>query len=452
MVQLRARFASVLQGSFLRATLVLVSGTAVAQLVALAALPFITRLYTPEDFAVFAVFVAVVQFVSVIACLRLELAIPLPEDDADAMNLLALSLGFALITTLLAALYVYFLPGQLSRLLGQAQIEPLLWLVPPTILAAAVYSATQFWATRRKHFSAISGTRLVQALAGAGTQVGAGLAGLVPGGLLLGHAVQSGSGIVTLSRKIYSEDRETIRLISPARMRSQWNRYINFPKYSVADALAQIANAQIPIIVIAAVAAGPEAGYLVLAARVLQAPMSMIGAAVAQVFSSHASQAQRDRELSSITMRSVSGMVKLGAGPITFLAIVAPELFSLLFGSEWRRAGELARWLAPGIMLQVLASAIGSTFFVMDRQRRALGIQLMGAAIRIGSVVGAAAWASGSLVEAYAIAGAVFYSIYLIEGMRVADVSFSALSSELVKALPYSLPWIVLGAAVVAIT
>lgn len=39
--------------------------------------------------------IAIIGFVSVLSCLRLNIAIPLPEKDEDAINLLALAMAAA---------------------------------------------------------------------------------------------------------------------------------------------------------------------------------------------------------------------------------------------------------------------------------------------------------------------------------------------------------------------
>ena len=80
------------QGGFLKAVSVLVGGTAFAQLVGLICLPLLTRLYSPEEYTILGVYVAIVSILSVIACLRLEIAIPLPENDAEAKSLFYISI------------------------------------------------------------------------------------------------------------------------------------------------------------------------------------------------------------------------------------------------------------------------------------------------------------------------------------------------------------------------
>jgi O-antigen/teichoic acid export membrane protein len=41
--------------------------------------PILTRLYTPEDFGVFGVYASILGIVTVVASLRYEYALPLPE-------------------------------------------------------------------------------------------------------------------------------------------------------------------------------------------------------------------------------------------------------------------------------------------------------------------------------------------------------------------------------------
>ena len=69
----------------------LVSGTAGGRLILLAVLPVVTRLYDPEDFALLAVYMALITTLSVAACLRLDIAIPLAETDEQAADLLVMS-------------------------------------------------------------------------------------------------------------------------------------------------------------------------------------------------------------------------------------------------------------------------------------------------------------------------------------------------------------------------
>ena len=71
-------------GQFAKSVGLLAGGTALAQLIRLAAEPVLTRIFSREDYGVYNAYLAVMSFAAVAACLRLELAIFLPEDDEEA--------------------------------------------------------------------------------------------------------------------------------------------------------------------------------------------------------------------------------------------------------------------------------------------------------------------------------------------------------------------------------
>jgi O-antigen/teichoic acid export membrane protein len=58
------------KSSFARNVAVLVGGTAVGQAIVVLASPILTRLYTPEDFGVLAVYASLLGILSTVAALR----------------------------------------------------------------------------------------------------------------------------------------------------------------------------------------------------------------------------------------------------------------------------------------------------------------------------------------------------------------------------------------------
>jgi O-antigen/teichoic acid export membrane protein len=62
-----------------RNILALMTGTGLAQLIPIIVSPFLSRIYSPEQFGLFALFLATVSSLSVMATGRYELAIILPR-------------------------------------------------------------------------------------------------------------------------------------------------------------------------------------------------------------------------------------------------------------------------------------------------------------------------------------------------------------------------------------
>ena len=370
----------------MRSVGVLAGGTAFAQALTVLVLPILTRLYTPADFSVLAVYISILGLVSVVACLRLEIAIPMPQRDEDAANVLAITLCSSATTAALLGVTVWLYPQYLLNLVDQPALAPYLWLLPLGVWLASSYAALQYWATRQKKFTAIAKTRLTQAVGGAGTQISMGWAEIAPFGLLFGHMITSGAGVIGLGRSALKYDRLALKSIRLSRMRRVFREYDRFPKYSTFDALANTAGIQVPIIVVAATAIGSEAGFLILAMRAMQAPLSLIGGAVAQVYLSRAPQQHRDGQLANLTADVVGGLVKTGVGPLFFAGLVAPPVFAIVFGDEWRRAGELVVWMTPWFVFQFLSSPISMVMHVRSWQKAMLGLTISGLLLRLGAV------------------------------------------------------------------
>ena len=447
---LGARLRSLFSNSLLRSAGVLLGGTAFAHAILALALPVVTRLYTPDDFNVLAVFASLLLTLSVAACLRFDLAIPIAEHAEDAFNVLALALLCALLVSAALAVCVLFLSHDIANWLNTPELESYLWLVPLGVLVAACASALQFWHARIKAFGTLARTRIGQSCAVVATQIGCGWLNVAPLGLLLGQVLNSGASVLSLGYRVLRNERALLSSVSWRRMRAQFVEYDRFPKYSTVEALANVGSSQLPIVLIAALAAGPEAGYLALALAIVQAPTSLIGGAAGQVYLSHAAEEHRAGRLGAFTVTVVGGVFKAGAGPLLLAGIVAPDAFAIIFGEDWRRAGVLVTWMVPGCVMQLLSFPVSMALPVVGRTRASLVLMLAGLAIRVGMVYAALFAFGGWLTEAYALSALVFYTLYLALVLRIVAARRADLYAQLRSALPIVGAWCA-GAAVVAV-
>ena len=117
----------------------LVTGTTIAQIIAILASPVLTRLLGPDAFGFFALFTSITAIIGVIACMRYELAIMLPKDDEAAANLLALSFLMVAIISGLTAIGLYF-GGEIFvtflQAPGEADINAILAVVSQRVVDA----------------------------------------------------------------------------------------------------------------------------------------------------------------------------------------------------------------------------------------------------------------------------------------------------------------------------
>ncbi len=441
-----ARLRIAFRNEFVRDVGVLVSGTGIAQALMVLVLPLLTRLYTPDDFSVFAVYASLLGIISTIACVRLEIAIPIPSEDGEAADLLALALAAAGAVALITGVAALVFGQPLVILLEQPRLQEYLWLLPIGVWLSGSYAALQYWATRSKRFSLIAKTRITQAVGGTSTQALLGWLEIAPLGLLLGHVVYRAAGIRRLASVAILGPQSAMKLVQPRRLLTTLRNYDRYPKFSTLEALANISAIELPILIIAAMAIGPEVGYLILATRVIAGPMSLIGSAVAQVYLSRAPEYARSRELGSFTADSIEGLFRVGTGPLVMIGVVAPIAFPLIFGEQWARAGIIASWMTPWFVMQFLTAPVSMVLHITSNQKLALALQVSGLILRVGSVVGAAHIQNAIVAEAYAVSGFVFYSAYLLVIAKVAGIAPVALLKRLSAASPPALIWLTAAA------
>ena len=178
--------------------LVLAAGSGMARVVGVLTIPLLTRIYSPEEFGLLAVFNAFLLLLLPLGTLRYVVALPLPRSDRAAMNLLALCAIVAGAATVILASGFAAFADAIFPVFSAERLTGYWWLVAVGFLAVSTYEILTSWATRKKAFRAVSRTQVTQALLGAGLKVGLGLLGLKPLGLLVGQVAQQAGGVVYL--------------------------------------------------------------------------------------------------------------------------------------------------------------------------------------------------------------------------------------------------------------
>lgn len=392
-----------------------------AQAITVLALPLLTRLYSPEDFNLLAVYVAILSIITVISCLRYNIAIPLPESDSKGMALLCAAVISAVSVSSVCALVTIIAPEGMARLLGQPDIEPYLWMISVGVLIASLYEALQYWSSRKKRFSLISRTRVTRAFGGLSAQVGIGLLISGPFGLIFGHMIYGGLGVIGLLRNLFRNDSRVLQELDRNIISRQIVDYRRFPIYSVPETLLNTAGTQLPIIIIAAATAGPEAAYLFLAMRVVGLPLGIIGNSVAQVYLAEAPTKLKQGELGRFTKSTMLGLVRIGAPLLILLGIFSPIAFELVFGTGWARAGWIVTLLVPYFLLQFIVSPVSMALHVMGKQGLALGIQAVGFLLRVGGLFFCTIWNTAWVVEFFAVVSTLFYLLYLLLIVKISS-------------------------------
>ncbi|MGB9872487.1 MAG: lipopolysaccharide biosynthesis protein, partial [Anaerolineae bacterium] len=381
--------------------------------------PVLTRLYSPEDFGAFGVYASILGIVTVIASLRYEYAIPLPEEDETAANILALCFTLLIGMTTLSWFVVQVLGDQIVTWANVPGLKPYLWLIPLGMLGAGTYQILNYWAVRKRDFPRIARTRLSRGVARAALQVGVGFAHSGPLGLLLGQLAGETAGSASLGLAAWRKDRVPFKAISLRGIRRAGARYRRFPLFSSWADLLDSMGLQVPQLLFAAFYGAEVAGWFALGQRVIAAPLNIVVDSVAQVYFGEAARLPRDdpKAMKRLFLKLTGRLALVGGLPVALICSLAPWFFAFVFGPGWETAGRYVQILGVMFAVRFATVPLSHTLNVLERQdlyfiwdgtRLALvvGALLTGRALNFSHITAVGVY-SLSMVIAYVLLGVI---------------------------------------------
>ena len=420
---LRTRLRSVADGlkhpsAFVRGSVTVAAGTGLAQVIVLIATPFLTRLYSPADHGVLSMATSLLFVLISIGCLRYDFALPLPERDVDAANLLAVALLANAVSSAIVAVILIGAGPALIPPLGLAPLGGLIALLAVAQFAGGATSALVHWALRARDYTSVATNRVTQNAVLVGGQLAFGFVRAGAPGLFLGAVAGSCAGMLRLVATTWRRDRDALRRISPAGMAAAAQRYRRFPLVSSWSALLAALGVRAPLVLLILIHGTATGGQYALAERVLYLPLTLVAGSVGQVFVAEAAQATRTGAggLVALYRRTTLTLARIAIVPAIAVAVVAPILTVPVFGAAWTEAGLYIAVLVPMFFMTFVATATGNVLNVVERQ----GLQLLRELVRLGLLGGAVLGAGlagldplGTVVTISA-AGCLTYAVYLL--------------------------------------
>lgn len=357
----------VLRNEVARSILGVGSATALSQLISLAFSPLLARLYPQAAFGAFSAFFAFSNILSAVCLAGLNDAVIAAHDDEEALVLARF--GAWLLATALAPTGLFCLIAINQHWFGMEVLPrwaSLLLMAELVVLVMSSYF--QSLLVRFRRFNRVSQAYLATGVSRAGGQLVGGLAGAgfpgLGGGELFGRLVAT----IVMRRALASELARG-RMVATGRMWQVLNVYRHFPIARTPSSVASAVAVGAPPLMMVALFGAKDAGSFALMTVVLAAPLALIQRSVGDVFLGHFAHAFRqDRALAMrLFWRVVGGLALVAATGGAILALVGPQLFSIVFGSVWADAGRMAQIAVPMLVGQLLVLPIATAITVANR-------------------------------------------------------------------------------------
>ena len=358
---------SILSNEFNRNVTKLVLGTGFAQIIPIALTPILTRIYSPEDFGIFAIYMAIASILGVIATARYELSIVLPKNDKNALDIFYLCNIVSFSLSFIFFIFIYIFTEELNIFIGLDSYSNILFLLPLSIIAAGLLQSLSYLLVRRKEFSSLSKSKIFLSGGYSSSQLTFGSIFSASGlNLSIGYISGQFFSIFYLIKKnwafLKSRDFSTRRIYNIAK------KYKKFPMYSSPGAIMDTSAVQVPIILINKFFNSNLTGQFSLTMRIINLPLAFIGSSISQVLLNKIADSDHthpDRVLPlliSLTFKLLIFILPL----VIICFLFGEELFVYVFGPNWAFAGSLAAPISIVIAIRFVVSPL-SAVLTLDR-------------------------------------------------------------------------------------
>lgn len=344
-------------------------GTVIAQILNVVVLPIISRMYSPADFGVMAVYSSVIAISAEISGFRYHYAIPLPKDDRYARALLSLSFIIQIFIVAVISIILINAGDKVLSFLSLDALEQYQLYIPIGVAGIGLYNILLKMSVRNSRFKTIAKTKVSQALGRDITMAAAGALTHGPFGLIIGTIIGQSGGIVTLFRDLLPLN--NIFCFKRYKLYRAMVRYKRFPIYNMPFGIVNTLGMYLPQLTLTSYYGASVTGIYAMAALVLSLPSRFIGEAVGSVFVQRASAARYSGSLNELSIRFYQTMLKISIFPVAVLSLSAPLLLAIILGEQWGESGLYAIALIPFASYNLVYSPLNVLYLVFERQKEA---------------------------------------------------------------------------------
>lgn len=364
------------KSEFSKNVLTLMTGTTIAQAIPVAISPILTRIYTPEDFGILALFVAIISIFASVSSGRYELAIMLPKEDAEAINIFALGFIIVSVLSLFLLLIVVLFNDTFAEVLNNKEIAYWLYFVPAVVFFIGLYNLLNYFNNRKKEYKDMADAAIIKSMILVIAQVSIGLLKSGATGLISGQLLSSIFANARLMKNIF-KDKLLFSKISITKIKSLGIKYSDFPKYQAPHALLNSISSNLPIYMFSSFFNATIIGFYSLSTRIIFIPMMILAGSTAKVYNKNVTDIYAENGDSyGFTVRLLKSLFKKVIIPFILIIAFAPEIFHFVFGPDWIEAGVYTQILSPWLLMVFFAATISFIPSLINLQKQALLLEI----------------------------------------------------------------------------
>lgn len=384
------------------------------------------RMYPDEMWGTVDYVITWITILVPITSLRFEDALMLADTKRQSAHAYLLAV-VAVIVSCLSILALLSFSGTVISFFEENKIGKWSLFIPLGIFVHRMAKIAELWLSKHDNYTHISAGQVATVGAMTSVRLVAGAIKPGTGGLIWGFIAGYGLTFLVYARRLWRTLKASLEG-SPT-----WKelgyiavRYKRFAFFTMPATLVGALIMKGPFLILKEYLDLGMYGQFTRGFNVLFVPLSLLAGSVAQVFFVLAVKTNREGALSTFSGNVHSKLVLMSIYPTIALMLAGADIFQVLFGVQWRTSGDFLLYMAPWIMLSIVASPLSRLFDVLERQRLELTVALVSAGVVIAALLLAGQTNDASIIIFYlGIVGSLVRMGQIILLLRLSGTSLS---------------------------
>lgn len=375
------RIRQLLGSDFSKSLSVLLSGTIIAQAVGYLIAPILTRLYSTAEMGELGLYMRLTAFISAIATLRYESALPLPKLDGHSYLLYRLSYRISAIVLLITSLVFLFMFA--TNIGGEFSW----WFYVFTILGAAciiVVNIGTSWSVRIGQYGIISRQKIANSSISNALRWGFAYFHFSTFGLILATFIGYLLSSLEFAYSFGKIHKKFNQFISKKKTAFLMRKHKEFPTISLPHVFIDNAREMLIATFIFSFFSDSVYGSYNHSYTMLRLPLMLIGVSLGQLFYNRASELyNQGKSIIPMLNKMLIGLTLFAIIPFGLLFFYGEVLFSFVFGKDWGLAGSYSETMSVWLMVNFIISPISALPLILRKQKIFFFIGIISSALMV---------------------------------------------------------------------
>jgi len=371
------------KSEFLKNVFTLVSATGIAQAISLLIYPVLTRIYTPEEHGLFALYMSIITITAIISTGKYELAIMIPKKEKEGASLTLLGILLSLAFSFFLLIFIALFSKQIPLWLGNEYIDKWIWFIPLSTFMVAIFQSLSYWSNRKKAYRAIASANLGQSIINSAVKLSSSKAMPYGGGLMTGAIVGQLAGALIYTIRLIRDGLDLFKSVGWSDIKKAARVHRFFPSFSMPHKLINNFSSSLPVFIFSLYFNADIVGYFGLGFMLINRPMNLVSTSFTKVFSERVIANHNLGKLVYPDVRKFTQrMAAIAVLPFLVIIIFAPWLVRIIFGEEWHESGVYMQIFSPWLFMVFLSSPLSFVADMLSRQRKAMLLEVLKFALR----------------------------------------------------------------------